>query len=238
MKTRIASPTGAILYDSDRVEAIDDAFFTKRFWEERSRLEGSQSSRRGAALFVNYDGARWVLRHYHRGGRMASLSRDSYLWLGETAVRSFAEWELLQQVVGWSLPAPRPVAARYQRRGLMYKADILIERIPGARSLTELLSTDALPPDGMRNVGAVVRQFHERGVDHADLNADNILFDRESRVYLIDFDRGRIRTPAVSWQQGNLSRLHRSLERRRERIESLEFSESHWQELLAGYGLP
>ena len=59
--------------------------------------------------------------------------------------------------------------------------------------------------------GRLIARFHREGLEHADLNAHNILFDGNGRGWLIDFDRGRLRIPATGWRRGNLQRLHRSL---------------------------
>jgi len=81
----------------------------------------------------------------------------------------------------------------------------------------------------------MIRCFHHHGVWHADLNANNILIDTETRLYLIDFDRGRLRQPSRQWQQANLDRLKRSLLKLQSHAESFYFAESDWQTLLAGY---
>jgi 3-deoxy-D-manno-octulosonic acid kinase len=49
-------------------------------------------------------------------------------------------------------------------------------------------------------------------VCHADLNLHNLLLDAQSRVYLIDFDRGT-RRAAGAWKAANLARLRRSLDK-------------------------
>jgi 3-deoxy-D-manno-octulosonic acid kinase len=56
-----------------------------------------------------------------------------------------------------------------------------------------------------------VARFHRAGLDHADFNAHNILFDATGHGWLIDFDRGRIRIPETRWRERNLARLQRSL---------------------------
>lgn len=48
------------------------------------------------------------------------------------------------------------------------------------------------------------------GVHHADLNAHNILLADDGAVYVLDFDRGRIRARGA-WENNVLARLHRSL---------------------------
>ncbi|PSD25587.1 3-deoxy-D-manno-octulosonic acid kinase, partial [Stenotrophomonas maltophilia] len=59
--------------------------------------------------------------------------------------------------------------------------------------------------------GRLIARFHRAGLDHADLNAHNILFDGSGHGWLIDFDRGVIRIPATGWRERNLKRLLRSL---------------------------
>jgi len=91
----------------DAVESI----FDPQFWRARGELTAVTAGR-GSAWFL---GRQWVLRHYRRGGFIARLSRDGYVWAGEDRVRAFAEWRLLDIMRQRGLPVPRPVAARYQR---------------------------------------------------------------------------------------------------------------------------
>ncbi|MEE7561082.1 3-deoxy-D-manno-octulosonic acid kinase, partial [Xanthomonas sp. Kuri4-2] len=72
--------------------------------------------------------------------------------------------------------------------------------------------------------GRLIARFHRAGLDHADLNAHNILFDGNHQGWLIDFDRGVLRIPATRWRERNLARLQRSLvklrgERSREEVD-------------------
>src|ERR1700733_14304355 len=92
-----------------------DRIFDPQFWQNRSQLAAVDGGR-GAAWFVGPSG-HWVLRHYRRGGFAARISRDLYWWNGEAAVRSFAEWRLLELLFARGLPVPRPVAASYRRYG-------------------------------------------------------------------------------------------------------------------------
>jgi 3-deoxy-D-manno-octulosonic acid kinase len=77
-------------------------------------------------------------------------------------------------------------------------------------------------------VGAAIAGLHRAGVDHADLNAHNILIDAKGTVSIIDFDRGRVRAPGT-WAARNLLRLRRSL------VKIGHFSEESWGRLTAGY---
>ena len=60
-------------------------------------------------------------------------------------------------------------------------------------------------------VGAAIARCHRQRAHHADLNANNILLDREQQPWIIDWDRGRIETSAGAWMQRVLDRLQRSL---------------------------
>lgn len=201
---------GAIVFDAERVEQARREWFDPAWWGERARPVSAGG--RGAAWFVDASFGHVVLRHYRRGGLAARVSRDRYWWSGESRVRGVAEFRLLREVARRGVPVPAPVAAMYLQRGAHYRTAILVERIPGARTLAELAIEDAAPWD---EAGRLVARAHRAGLDHADLNADNILFDAQGAAWLIDLDRGRLRAPAEGWRRWNLARLHRSLLKRR-----------------------
>src|SRR5277367_3300306 len=108
---------------------------------------------------------------YWRGGFIARLSADAYVWAGEDRVRAFAEWRLLAALAERGLPVPKPVAARYQRAGVMYRCDLITERIVGAEPLSAVLARHALGESTWRSIGVVIARLHAAGADHADLNA-------------------------------------------------------------------
>ncbi|WP_460457756.1 3-deoxy-D-manno-octulosonic acid kinase [Arenimonas alkanexedens] len=204
---RDARGQGTIVFDPARVQQAAPALFDAAHYGERA--QPVQAGGRGAAWFVGADFGEAVLRHYRRGGLAARLSRATYLWRGEGAVRSVAEFRLLAAMHGEGLPVPAPLAAAYWRRGLGYRAALLVERIPAVRALALWLGDDA-DAAPWETVGAMLARFHAAGIDHADLNAHNILIDASNDAWLIDFDRGRRRAPGA-WCQANLRRLARSL---------------------------
>jgi len=190
---------------------------------------------RGSAWFIAATPHPWALRHYRRGGFIAHLSEDRYLWTGEQRVRAFAEWRLLRTLVERGLPVPQPVAARYQRAGPSYRCDLITRRIPNARPLSDALSAAPLDASAWAAVGAAVARLHAAGVDHADLNAHNILLDAQGAVSVIDFDRGRLRPPGA-WAGRNLIRLHRSLVKICRALPPDRFPSGAWMSLMSGYG--
>jgi 3-deoxy-D-manno-octulosonic acid kinase len=210
-----------------------ESLFDPEFWRRRGEL--SEVTRgRGSAWFIASGARQWVLRHFRRGGFIARLSQDGYVWMGEDGVRAFAEWRLLEELTRRGLPVPQPVAARYQRTGLFYRCDLITQRIVNADPLSAALARGALPEPLWRDVGATIARLHRAGVDHADLNAHNVLLDVTGVVRVIDFDRGRLRAQG-RWTARNLQRLRRSLVKISRDLPSERFSDENWNWLMAGY---
>ncbi|HEX7385674.1 MAG TPA: 3-deoxy-D-manno-octulosonic acid kinase [Castellaniella sp.] len=161
---------------------------------------------RQAAWFVEGAQGPAVLRHYRRGGLRARLGRESYFWLGQGKVRSFAEVRILGHLRQAEVRVPAPLGAAYWRAGAFYRNAILVARIPGAQALAGRLDR-ADPVAVARSIAAM----HDAGVWHADLNAFNILFDAQDQVWLIDFDRARMGPVSAGGRRDNLLRLRRSL---------------------------
>ncbi len=235
MPERIARQDGnGILYEDSRLPRPDPAILDRAAWPGAPVAPG-YSGGRGATLFIEHEGQRWVLRHYHRGGTIGRVLEDHFLWLGEARTRCFREWRLLAQLAALGLPAPRPVAARYRRRGFVYTADLLTVLIPDVEPLSSRLARGPAAPEVWAAVGRCIGAFHAAGVFHADLTAHNLQIDTADRIFLLDFDRGRIRPPGGGWQAGNLARLHRSLTKISE-DGAVAFSAREWGWLRDGYG--
>lgn len=199
---------GAILFDATQLRQVDPRWFDPEQWG--ARAQPVSGSGRGGAWFIDASHGPCVLRQYLRGGLAASVSRDRYLWQGAHKVRSFAEFRLLRELIKQRLPVPQPITACYLRSGLGYRAWILMERLVEVTSLAEL-ATGSQGADVWGETGRLVARFHRAGLDHADLNAHNILFDASGKGWIIDLDRGQLRIPETRWREGNLARLKRSL---------------------------
>jgi 3-deoxy-D-manno-octulosonic acid kinase len=234
---RIATATGVMLADPHSLGnaqiGASEALFDPDFWAARAEL-AAVSGGRGSAWFVGAAGHPWVLRHYRRGGFAARISQDRYWWSQEDRVRSFTEWRLLFYLSERGLNVPKPVAAFYRRLGLTYRCDLITERILQAQSLSATLREGPIAAPIWRAVGAAVARLHRHGVDHADLNAHNLLLDASGTVSVIDFDRGQLRTPGA-WSARNLARLKRSLQKIAAAMPADRFTPASWEELLAGY---
>ncbi len=233
MSRKIARHGGeAILYDDSLLSHAEPALFEPASWAQASRTTAA-SGGRGTTLYIECAGQPCVLRHYYRGGAIGRLISDQFLWLGESMTRCFREWQLLEQLVQMGLPVPRPVAARYVRSGLIYRADLITARLADVESFTARLAHGGVSAEVWSRVGECIARFHRAGVWHADLNAHNVQIDTAERIFLLDFDRGRIRPTARGWQQSNLARLHRSL--MKISVGASWFSAREWRWLVEAY---
>jgi 3-deoxy-D-manno-octulosonic acid kinase len=225
---------GAMLYDSSRAGNALPEWLDAAWWAARGTVSAA-SEGRGSASLIQADGRSFVLRHYRRGGLIARLSADRYWWRSAEQTRSFQEWHLLYHLHRAGLPVPTPIAAGYRRQGSTYCADLLVQLIPGVRSLAAAIRAAPLPLATWAAIGRWLRYFHARGVCHADLNAHNILLGTaEDELWLIDFDRGSVRTPGW-WSDANLVRLHRSLSKTAATLSAERFTPADWQVLLDSY---
>ena len=230
---RVELGGGAMLYDASRAGNLTPEWFDPTYWAGLGAIEG-EARGRGTTLFVRAPPRRLALRHYRRGGLVAKLVRDAYLWTGEWRTRPFHEWCLTYHLRRHGLPVPAPVAACYRRRGALYTGDLITERIEGAHALSGRVGESSLSLADWVAVGRCIRRFHEFGACHADLNAHNVLFDVQGTVWLIDFDRGSFRSPGL-WRDANLVRLRRSLLKVTDPLPAGRFTDTDWQSLLAGY---
>ncbi|MGY0634399.1 3-deoxy-D-manno-octulosonic acid kinase [Luteimonas sp. A478] len=199
---------GSILSDAAIVRQVEQGWFDPAWWGDAARRVTSGG--RGGAWFVDSPVGPAVLRHYLRGGLVARLNRDLHLWRGSERVRSFAEFRLARELHKNGLPVPEPIAACYLRRGLFYRAAILVQRLEDVVSLADLVKADSAAAP-WEQTGELVSRCHRGGLDHVDLNAHNILFGNDGRGWVIDLDRCQRRLPQTGWRMRNLARLERSL---------------------------
>ncbi|HYW91076.1 MAG TPA: 3-deoxy-D-manno-octulosonic acid kinase [Gammaproteobacteria bacterium] len=224
---------GAVVHDPALLPRPGPEIFSAEHWRQHGHVH-SPPAGRGCVWFVGESGA-WVLRHYRRGGLVARLVRDHYLWTGLKRTRAWREWHLLYDLHARDLPVPRPVAARVERRGCSYRADIITERLPG-EPLSALLARGAVSLESWHAIGRAIAGLHAGGLWHADLNAHNILLSPAGGIAVIDLDRARLRRAGGRWRRRNLARLRRSLDKLRRQDPVLAFNERDWEALRSGYG--
>lgn len=208
-------------FDPDHLKASDDII--------------GQSVGRSTTYFFEKNHKNYVLRQYFRGGLLSKWVENSYLYFGIRRTRAYRELAMLAKMRGLDLPVPKPVALLIKRNGFTYQASIIIRLIDNSRDLFHILRERALSDNEWKRVGGVIRQFHQQGVYHSDLNIHNILLDDEGRVWLIDFDKGRWVEPGASNLEGNLSRLQRSLHKESKKWPQFHWRAPDWELLMNGY---
>lgn len=241
-----------ILYDADiiaepTVQLFDGDYHTKQDAQQNNSSSSAVPGiGRARVVYFSLDNKEdtktLVLKHYYRGGAVASISKDKYLGRNVVKSRAFREWRLLKKMRELGLPVPVPVAAHMQKGWLAYRADLITEKIENSVTLADVITEKTLPAEQWQHIGACIKAFHQNYIYHADLNARNILLVPLSApsevsldaVYLIDFDNSGFRVTSESWKMANLARLKRSLLKFKNNF-SARFSEGDWNQLLKGY---
>ncbi|MEX0732333.1 MAG: 3-deoxy-D-manno-octulosonic acid kinase [Aquisalimonadaceae bacterium] len=220
-----------LIHDAAPPVPIEDWLFDAEELAARGMIAGCSQGRR-SAWFFHHAGMPLILRHYWRGGMVARLTADVHGWQGLRRTRPYRELEMLHALCAADLPAPRPVACRLIRRGLFYRGDIITVTIADSHTFAQHIMDGGLTREDWQAVGRTIRRFHDHGAHHSDLNVRNILLDTQRRVWLIDWDQGRLRGTRGSWRQDSMDRLRRSLSRE----STLEQAAlRHWDALSAAY---
>lgn len=154
-------------------------------------------------------------RSYRRGGLVGRVLKQGFCRFARRALRARDEFELTARLYRMGLPVPRPLIARENVGILFVTNDIVMEQIPDAENLAEILARNgSLTEDELKLIGATLERFFKAGVYHSDLNIRNILLstapdtptaagasaavapvsiqsgtDDERCCYLIDFDK-------------------------------------------------
>ncbi|OLQ86626.1 3-deoxy-D-manno-octulosonic acid kinase [Vibrio ponticus] len=206
--------------------------FDADFWQQQDKIIGSAQGR-GTTWFIQLDSLQAALRHYRRGGLFGKLIADSYCYQGEEKSRSLQEFQLLQTLRSSGVNVPRPIAARIVKKGVVYQADLLSEKVPNARDLVAILQEKPLSAEMYQKIGNEICKMHAAQVNHTDLNIHNILIDDQQQVWIIDFDKC-YQQEGDSWKQANWDRLKRSFEK------EVAKRGIYWQceEWLSLYGAP
>lgn len=235
-----------LLYDPELLNSPQANCLGDDIFKQALSCQQITESGRGQAWFIELTGLSSVLRSYQRGGLVASVNRQTYIGCSAENSRAYKEWRLLSELYQLGLPVPRPIAASFCRWPLsfipLYRARILLQRIPDVQTLDHLLAKSTVSDDTWKQVGACIRRFHDQGVYHADLNANNVLLDNQQSVYLIDFDKSEIRKEKqqvapqqTQWKLDNLQRLKRSLLKQQSLHSAYHFSEGDWELLMSAY---
>jgi len=229
-----------ILYDADIIsnpvlEIFDRDYHSNNKQSLSSDLLGEVGIGRAKVVYFHCDNKNMVLKHYFRGGLVASFVKDQYFGFDIEKTRSFKEWRLLKDMQKLGLPVPDAIAAHVKKSLFYYQADLITQKIENTKTLTDVLLEKGLSGEQWKDIASCIKKFHDNNIYHADLNARNILLTEAGEVYLIDFDNSNFRVGSDSWKMANLARLKRSLLKFKKNERYFNFSEDNWSSFLEGY---
>lgn len=216
--------------------------------DERLELRG-----RGPVYAFAAAGGRWVVRRCRRGGAVGPVLGDRFLRGG--VPRPFREMAASEEARKRGIPTPRVLVAAVYPRGVFYRGDVVTEYVADSRDLAALLFGSDAPEQrapgtaaeedpavrqaALRDAGYLLARMARAGVEHADLNAKNVLLDRNegrASAFLLDLDRARIHAPGDAVPAGAMwARLERSL-RKFERATGRRLTASEWRALREPLG--
>jgi 3-deoxy-D-manno-octulosonic acid kinase len=221
-----------MLFDTEHFSAPLPHIFTGQYWQTKNAITG-QAIGRGTTYFFQHNKNEYVLRHYHRGGLIGKVLSDQYMYMGLEQSRAWQEFKLLQHMQTLGLASPKPSAAMVTKRGLYYQADMISKKIPNAQDLHYILLEKNLAHNVWQKTGQTIAKFHNHQVYHHDLNIHNIMLDDKHGIWLIDFDKCRIRQ-GDNWKKSNMSRLKRSFEKEKN-LRNIHWQPADWQILISAY---
>jgi 3-deoxy-D-manno-octulosonic acid kinase len=241
------------LFLNNETPLILNQYFESDYWFSHQRIIGTSKGRNTTWFIQPYLKQKtpiWVLRHYYRGGFIARFLYDRYCYNGLKKTRVYQEMHLLSQMRALGLPVPQAIAGRVIQKGIFYQADLLMEKIEG-KDLISVLKNQSITDDLWKKIGQTIAFFHQKGIDHSDLNARNIIITHSKKndslntdpklslknngIYLIDFDCCHFRKNRTIWPLKNMERLYRSLKKELLKEPSLSFSERDWAVCLLAY---
>lgn len=240
----------------------------KRFdpsWLLAENLITNTASGRGLVYFFSILGENCVLRHYYRGGLIAKVSTDKFIFRHLTQTRPYKELSLLAKLHDAGLNVPKPIAARLKHTRFTYTADITTGTIPRAQELDSHILQQALDASVWHEIGATLRQMHDLQACHYDINVKNVLLQQPEptlKEELLSEKTALVETseqPSVNsggepqikvylldfdgckirsgdaWKSANLARFKRSLEKQRAKFSPYHYDEDCWNSVVQGY---
>ena len=183
---------------------------------------------RGTLLRFTFAGGTGLIRKCLRGGLLRNLTKDAFFAIN----RPLQELKLHAALYEAALPVPAPLGVVWRKSGFWYRGAVATQELP-AQNLLEYLQSPRVhaTPSILQKCGSLIRDMHDLGVFHPDLQIRNILVSMDATlVYLIDFDKAkRYRRLSDSQRSRNLLRLKRSFVKN-------HVSLDHFETLAQGYG--
>jgi len=177
--------------------------------------QGQQGAGRGSTATLELpSGERLRLKQLRRGGGTRHLWRERF----PGRRRLLENLSIPLEAVARGIATPRPLALLL-REGppLLYRGWIAFEEISGATDLIERWARGPRPTPAELSVAMrLVKQMHDVGLEHTDLNVGNILLrpgvNDGPEAFVIDLDNARLHPDPLSpgSRKRSIQRLERS----------------------------
>ena len=176
-----------IQYDSNVFDNFSDKLFNVDYIT-KERLIKSEICGRGKTYDIKLDGKGFILKHYIRGGFASKISYDNYVFDSIASTRSVKEYNLLNNLFIKELPVPKPAALQVIRGRFTYTCDLITCKIKNIGTLHDFIMNKKMTSELWNSLELTLEKFFKENVYHSDLNAKNILIDKNKKFYLVDFD--------------------------------------------------
>ncbi len=200
-----------IQYDSNTFSNFSSNLFNIDYIS-KNRLIKSTIKGRATVFELEYENKKYILKHYVRGGFIANISYDKYLFTSLLTTRCLKEYNFLNKLHKKGLPVPKPVAIQVITNRFTYTADIITNKIDNEGTLHDFVSNQKMNVNLWENLKNTLEKFYQKNIYHSDLNARNIIIDKNNNFFILDFDNSYFFYKKKYFKK-SIIRLERSLKK-------------------------
>ncbi len=208
------------IYKSGNVTAyLKDTDFLQKL-DAKSKIFNS-----GRGYVLDIDG--YILRFYFHGGIFRNFFSDIFF----SKKRFINELVIHNYVFKNNLNVPEPVGIIFFKKYFWYQGVFISKKIENAEDVIELLLQKK--DVDFYEIGKFIKRLHDLHVIHGDLHLKNFLIDKDSNIFLIDFDKSFFSEKEED-KLKNIQRFIRSFYKFQ--YYNFELDEKMIDDFLEGYG--
>ncbi|MCX7857831.1 MAG: AarF/UbiB family protein [Deltaproteobacteria bacterium] len=146
---------------------------------------------RGRIKFISHEGQNLVVRQYLHGGLLRGITGDRYI----SSKRVINEISVLLYLKTKGFPCPEPYCALIKNGFGSKRLFLITKKIDNAVPFSQILKETK----GNRRarqilaLACLVTRLFKLGVIHADLHLSNVLVANNNELFIVDFDRAKIK---------------------------------------------
>ncbi len=205
-----SAPQGFEVIEDGKTVTVVRAGLREAIAAREPAPEGEAKAGRAAMERIAIPEGVALVRQARRGGLLARVLGDRYLD-GNRFLRELGVADALRRQ---GVPTPEPLAGvRREVLPGVYRFEIIVREVADAADLAEALRAEPERRAELLAASArLLRQCHDAGLLHPDLNARNILIAPDGTALILDLDRAELADAlSLGDRLGMLARLYRSL---------------------------